>query len=187
MSGHTGRHSWLLTLKPNRPPGLLTSKPDSWLKSTVGSVDAYRNTPKTLSFTVAASIVRALLPRRREDSPMTFNPEEWGKLSERQRQAIIRKIEREEKRAKTVIVVMVYILVFAFLLFLFAVMSSCPTPQYEAPTGQEDEIQAQHRPSRACDLALSSGQCQRSAPETMPRDAYRERLEKFLRENDFPI
>jgi len=79
---------------------------------------------------------------------MTFNPEEWRKLSERQRQAIIRKIEREEKRAKTTIVVMVYILVFAFLLFLFAVMSSCPTPQDAAPTGQEYETQARHKQSR---------------------------------------
>src|SRR5262245_15432048 len=76
---------------------------------------------------------------------MTFNPEEWRKLSERQRQAIIRKIEREEKRAKTAIVVI--ILVFAFLLFLFAVMSSCPTPQDATPTGQGDETQAQYKPS----------------------------------------
>ena len=79
---------------------------------------------------------------------MTFNPEEWRKLSERQRQAIIRKIERGEKRAKTTIVVMVYILVFAFLLFLFAVMSSCPTPQDAAPTGREYETQARHKQSR---------------------------------------
>ena len=79
---------------------------------------------------------------------MKFNPEEWRKLSERQRQAIIRKIEREEKRAKTVMVVMVYILVFALLLSLFAVMSSCPTPQDAAPKGQEYETQAQHKPSR---------------------------------------
>ena len=48
---------------------------------------------------------------------MTFNPKEWGKLSERQRQAIIRKIEREEKQAKTAMVVVVFILVFALLLF----------------------------------------------------------------------
>jgi len=73
---------------------------------------------------------------------MTYNPEKWRKLSERQRQAVIRKIEREEKRAKTVMAVMVCILVFAFLLFLFAIMSSCPTPQDATPTGQENETQA---------------------------------------------
>ena len=79
---------------------------------------------------------------------MTFNPEEWRKLSERQRQAIIRKIEREEKRAKTAIVVVVYILVFAFLLFLFALMSSCPPQQDATPPGQGDETQARHKPIR---------------------------------------
>ena len=82
---------------------------------------------------------------------MTFNPKEWRKLSERQRHAIIRKIEREEKRAKTVMAVMVCILVFAFLLFLFAIMSSCPTPQDTTPTDQRNETQAQHRPSRPCE------------------------------------
>ena len=89
-----------------------------------------------------------VVARQREESHMTFKPEEWRKLSERQRQTIIRKIEREEKRAKTVIVVMVFILVFALLLSLFAVMSSCPTPQDATPKGQENETQAQHKPSR---------------------------------------
>jgi hypothetical protein len=84
-----------------------------------------------------------VIARQIEESPMTFNPKEWRKLSERQRQAIIRKIEREEKRAKTVMVVMVFILVFALLLALFAVMSSCPTPQDTTPTGREYETQAQ--------------------------------------------
>jgi len=87
---------------------------------------------------------------------MTFNPKEWRKLSERQRQAIIRKIEREEKRAKTVIVVMVFILVFALLLTLFAVMSSCPRPQDATPTVKEYETQAQHKPSRAVNPAPCS-------------------------------
>jgi hypothetical protein len=82
---------------------------------------------------------------------MTLNPEKWRKLSERQRNAIIRKIEREEKRAKTVMVVMICILVFAFLLFLFAIMTSCPTPQDETPTNQGNETQAQRKPSRACE------------------------------------
>src|SRR5262245_30564205 len=86
---------------------------------------------------------------------MTFNPEEWRKLSERQRQAIIRKIEREEKRAKTAIVVI--ILVFAFLLFLFAVMSSCPTPQDATPTGQGDETQAQRKPGAGREPGSSAG------------------------------
>jgi hypothetical protein len=86
---------------------------------------------------------------------MTFNPKEWRKLSERQRRAVIRKIEREEKRAKTVMVVMVIILVFALLLSLFAVMSSCPTPQDTTPTGRKRETQAQHKPGLACDPALS--------------------------------
>ena len=63
---------------------------------------------------------------------MPFNPEEWEKLSEQQRQAIIKKIEREEKRAKTALVVIAYIFVAAFLLYLFAVLSGCPTPQ-DAP------------------------------------------------------
>jgi hypothetical protein len=88
---------------------------------------------------------------------MKFNPEEWSKLSERQRQAIIRKIEREEKRAKTAIVVIVYILVFAFLLFLYAIMSDCPTPQDTTPTGREYETQAQHKPSRATNPAPCLG------------------------------
>jgi hypothetical protein len=90
-----------------------------------------------------------IVARQREESPVTFNPKEWRKLSERQRQDIVRKIEREEKRAKTVMVVMVFILIFAFLLFLFAIMSSCPTPQDATPTGQENQTQAQHKPSRA--------------------------------------
>jgi hypothetical protein len=54
---------------------------------------------------------------------MPFNPEEWSKLSEQQRQAIIKKIEREEKRAKVALVVIAFILVVAFLLILFAVLS----------------------------------------------------------------
>jgi hypothetical protein len=94
-----------------------------------------------------------IVARQRGESPMTFNPKEWRKLSERQRRAIIRKIEREEKRAKTVMVVMVFILVFALLLSLFAVMSSCPTPQDTTPTGREYETQAQHKPSRATNPA----------------------------------
>jgi hypothetical protein len=94
-----------------------------------------------------------IVARQREESPMPFNPEEWRKLSERQRHTIIRKIEREEKRAKTVMVVMVCILVFAFLLFLFAIMSSCPTPQDTTPTGRVNETQAQHKPSRALNPA----------------------------------
>jgi hypothetical protein len=90
-----------------------------------------------------------IVARQREESPMKFNPEEWRKLSERQRRAVIKKIEREEKRAKTVMVVMVCILVFAFLLFLLAIMSSCPTPQDATPTGRGNETQAQRKPSRA--------------------------------------
>ncbi len=87
---------------------------------------------------------------------MTYNPKEWRKLSERQRHAVIRKIEREEKRAKTVIVVVVCILGFAFLLFLFAIMSSCPTPQDETPTDQGNETQAQRKPGRACEPGCMS-------------------------------
>ena len=88
---------------------------------------------------------------------MTFNPEKWRKLSERQRLAIIRKIEREEKRAKSVIVVMVCILVLAFLLFLFAIMSSCPTPQDATPTGQGNETQAQRKPRAGREAGSSAG------------------------------
>src|SRR5215472_3671009 len=46
-----------------------------------------------------------IVAHQRKESPMPFNPEEWEKLSEQQRQAIIKKIEREEKLAKTALVV----------------------------------------------------------------------------------
>jgi len=54
---------------------------------------------------------------------MKFNPENWKKLSESQRLAIIKKVEREERRAKAALWIIAYILVVAFLLYLFTLLS----------------------------------------------------------------